>query len=151
MLLRRTKREGTRAALAPGDAAVPRGMQIAGAWAWRFVAVAAAAAIVVWLIVVFRIVVIPLLVAALITTALLPLVEALVRARWPRGLAVALSVVGLIVAVEQADKSFALFFTDENFVSSLTQPFRIVVGKYVGIAFIIGVPLRLGPCASFQF
>ena len=99
MLLRRTKREGTRAALAPGDAAVPRGMRIAGAWAWRFVAVAAAAAIVVWLIVVFRIVVIPLLVAALITTALLPLVEALVRARWPRGLAVALSVVGLIVAV----------------------------------------------------
>ncbi|MCR8671659.1 AI-2E family transporter [Agrococcus sp. HG114] len=86
-------------ATAPGDDAVSRGMLIAGAWAWRFVAVAAATAIVIALIVVFRIVVIPLFVAALITTALLPLVDGLVRARWPRGLAVALAVVGLIVGV----------------------------------------------------
>ncbi|SDR79799.1 AI-2E family transporter [Agrococcus carbonis] len=103
MLLRRSKRDRARVlpvnALAAGEDSVPRGMQIAGAWAWRFVAVAAAAAIVIWLIVVFRIVVIPLLVAALITTAALPVVEALVRARWPRGLAVATTVIGLLVAV----------------------------------------------------
>lgn len=99
MLFRRPKSEGSPVRLAPGDEAVPRGMQIAGAWAWRFVAVAAATVIVIWLVVTFRIVVIPLLVAALITTALLPVVEGLVRARWPRGLAVALSVVSLIVAV----------------------------------------------------
>ena len=97
MMLRRSEGDGSRASAS--DDTVTRGMRIAGAWSWRFVAVAAAAAIVIALVVVFRIVVIPLLVAALITTALLPVVEALVRARWPRGLAVALAVVGLIVAV----------------------------------------------------
>lgn len=99
MLFGRPKSEGPRATLAAGDEAVPRGMQVAGAWSWRFLAVAASAAVVIWLVVTFRIVVIPLLVAALITTALLPIVEGLVRARWPRGFAVAVAVVGLIVAV----------------------------------------------------
>jgi predicted PurR-regulated permease PerM len=97
MMLRRPEDDGARTSTA--DDTVTRGMRVAGAWAWRFVAVAAAAAIVIALVVVFRIVVIPLLVAALIATALLPVVEALVRARWPRGLAVAVAVVGLIVAV----------------------------------------------------
>ncbi|MDR7235392.1 AI-2E family transporter [Agrococcus sp. BE272] len=99
MVLRRSTPEGPDAPSGAVDEVVPRGMRIAGAWAWRFVAVAAAAAIVIWLIVVFRIVVIPLLVAALITTALLPVVDGLVRARWPRGLAVAVSIVGLLVGV----------------------------------------------------
>jgi putative heme transporter len=99
MLLRRPKSEGPRLTLAAGDEAVPRGMQIAGAWSWRFLVVVAAAAVVVALVVTFRIVVIPLLVAALITTALLPVVQGLVRARWPRGLAVAVTVVALIVAI----------------------------------------------------
>lgn len=99
MLVRRTKSDAPRVALADGDSALPRGMRIAGAWSWRFLVVVAAAAVVIWLVVTFRIVVIPLLVAALITTALRPVVEGLVRARWPRGLAVALSVVGLIVGV----------------------------------------------------
>ncbi len=99
MLLRRPQPQGHRASRALGDDAVSRGIRIAGAWSWRFVAVAAAAAIVIALVVMFRIVVIPLLVAALITTALLPVVEGLVRARWPRGLAVAVAVVGLLVAI----------------------------------------------------
>ncbi|WP_413318868.1 AI-2E family transporter [Agrococcus sp. 1P02AA] len=78
---------------------VPRGMQIAGAWSWRFVAIAAASAIVIWLIMQFSLIVIPVLVAALLTALLGPVVDALVRARWPRGLAVALALVGVVIVV----------------------------------------------------
>jgi predicted PurR-regulated permease PerM len=78
---------------------VPDGMRIAGSWAWRVVAIAAATAIALWLVVTFRIVVIPLVIAALLTTALMPLVDRLDRARWPRGLAVAATIIGLLVAV----------------------------------------------------
>ena len=99
MMLRRPRIEAPRPSAVVRDTAVPRGMQIAGAWAWRFVALAAAAAIVLWLVVQFRIVVIPVLVAALLTALLLPVVDALVRARWPRGLAVALAIVALLVIV----------------------------------------------------
>ncbi|WP_234946173.1 AI-2E family transporter [Agrococcus sp. Marseille-P2731] len=78
---------------------VPRGLQIAGAWSWRFVAIAAATAVVIWLIMQFSLIVIPVLVAALLTALLGPMVDALVRARWPRGLAVALALVGVVVVV----------------------------------------------------
>jgi predicted PurR-regulated permease PerM len=85
--------------VAPRPLGVPDGMRIAGSWAWRIVAIAAATAIVLWLVVIFRIVVIPLVIAALLTTALMPLVDRLQRARWPRGLAVAATIVGLLVAI----------------------------------------------------
>lgn len=78
---------------------VPRGVRIAGAWAWRFVAISAAGAIVIWLIMQFSIIVIPLLVAALLTALLGPAVDALARRRWPHGLAVALALVALVVVV----------------------------------------------------
>ncbi|MFA4841819.1 MAG: AI-2E family transporter [Agrococcus sp.] len=99
MMLRRPPLEAPRPTAVVHDTAVPRGMRIAGAWAWRFVALAAAAAVVLWLVVQFRIVVIPVLVAALLTALLLPVVDALVRARWPRGLAVAVAIIGLLVVV----------------------------------------------------
>ncbi|TXQ90862.1 hypothetical protein, partial [Escherichia coli] len=99
MMLRRLRLDGPRSTLAAGDDAVPRGMQIAGAWAWRLVAIAAAAAVVIWLIMQFRIIGIPVLGAALLTALLGPLGDALVRHRWPRGLAVAVAVVGLLVLV----------------------------------------------------
>ncbi len=99
MMLRRPRSEAPRPSPGATDPLVPRGMQVAGAWAWRFVAIAAAAAIVLWLVVQFRIVVIPVLVAALLTALLVPVVDALVRARWPRGLAVAFSILALLVCV----------------------------------------------------
>lgn len=99
MMLRRLQGEGPRPTLAARDDAVPRGLQIAGAWAWRFVAIAAAAAVVIWLIMQFSLIVIPVLVAALLTALLGPAVDFLVRHRWPRGIAVALAVVGLLVLV----------------------------------------------------
>jgi putative heme transporter len=139
MMLRRLKVEGPRAPLAAGDAAVPRGMQIAGAWAWRFVAIAAAAAVVIWLIMQFSLIVIPVLVAALLTALLGPAVGFLVRHRWPRGLAVALAVVSLLVlvsglawlAVSQIRNEYpslqarAIEFWDETQAWILSLPFGI--------------------------
>lgn len=91
--------EGLRAPLPLGDDALPRGVRIAGAWSWRVLVIAGAAAIAIWLVMQFSLIVIPLLVAALLTALLLPLVEGLARRGWPRGLAVALAIVGLIVLV----------------------------------------------------
>lgn len=81
------------------DVAVPRGMRIAGAWAWRLVVIAAAVAVLVWLIRQFSLIVVPVLVAVLLTALLLPIVDGLTARRWPRGLAVAVALVGLVVVV----------------------------------------------------
>lgn len=83
----------------PLGEAVPRGMRIAGAWSWRIVVIAAAAAIGIWLVMQFSLIVIPVLVAALLTALLLPVVELLMRSRWPRALAVAVAILGLVVLV----------------------------------------------------
>ncbi|WP_347756373.1 AI-2E family transporter [Agrococcus sp. ProA11] len=93
------RRPQERPAIGAAHDDVPRGVRIAGAWAWRFVAIAVAAAIVVWLIMQFSIIVIPLLVAALLTALLSPAVDALARHRWPHGLAVALALVALVLVV----------------------------------------------------
>ena len=74
-------------------------MRIAGAWSWRILVIAGAAAVVVWALSKVTLVVIPLLVAALIASLLLPLVERLRAHRWPRALAVAVTLVGLIGVV----------------------------------------------------
>jgi predicted PurR-regulated permease PerM len=76
--------------------AVPEALQIAGAWAWRLLAVAGALALCFWILAQLRIIVIPLMVAALLTALMIPLVAWLVRRRWPRGLAVAVSVLLLL-------------------------------------------------------
>lgn len=78
---------------------MPAGVQIAGAWSWRLLVVAGVLAVVFWVIAQLRIIVIPLMVAALLTALIIPLVEWLVRRRWPRGLAVALGVVLLLAVV----------------------------------------------------
>lgn len=93
------RRMQARAAVSAAHADVPRGVRIAGAWSWRLVAIAAAVAIIIWLVMQFSIIVIPLLVAALLTALLGPAVNGLARHRWPHGLAVALALVALVVVV----------------------------------------------------
>lgn len=98
MLFARRPQEGPPISVS-SDADVPRGLRIAGAWSWRFVAIAAASAVIIWLIMQFSIIVIPVLLAALLTALLGPAVDALVRHRWPHGLAVALALILLIMVV----------------------------------------------------
>lgn len=76
--------------------AVPWGVQVAGAWSWRLLAVAGVFALCIWLVIQLRYLVIPLLVALLLSALLVPVVDRLERAGWRRGLAVAVTELGLI-------------------------------------------------------
>ena len=78
---------------------VPVGVQAAGAWAWRFLVIAAALAVLFWLIAKFSIIVIPFMIAILIASMLVPSVDWLVRRRLPRGLAVAIMLLVTIAIV----------------------------------------------------
>ncbi len=71
-------------------------MQIAGAWAWRLLVIAAVLALVVFLIVQLRLIIVPLMVAILLAALLVPLSQWLQRHRWPKWLAIAVCEIGLI-------------------------------------------------------
>jgi predicted PurR-regulated permease PerM len=81
------------------DPSVPRGMVVAGAWSWRVLLVVAVVAVFVWLVIQLRIIVIPFLVALLVSALLVPFSGWLQRHRWPKWVAVVVSLVGFLVVV----------------------------------------------------
>ncbi len=81
-----------------GDS-VPRSLRVATAYSWRFVVIAAAVGIAIWLIIQLKLLVIPLLVALLITALVWPAFTFLLRHRVPRWLAIVISVLGTIAVV----------------------------------------------------
>jgi predicted PurR-regulated permease PerM len=81
------------------DENLPAGLRLAGAWSWRLLVIAAAIAVVLFLVVQLRFIVIPLLVAVLVSALLVPLVGFLTRHHWPKGLAVAVALVGTLAAI----------------------------------------------------
>ena len=72
------------------DEAVTPRVRKAAAWAWRLVVLAAAAAVLFWLIQRFVVIVVPLALALILTALFLPAVDWLHRRRVPRSLAVIL-------------------------------------------------------------
>jgi len=74
-------------------------VRVAAEWAWRFLVVVGALAVILWLLVRFRLVVFPVIVALLLSALLYPGVRRLVGVGLPRGLAAALVFVGGIAAV----------------------------------------------------
>ncbi|WP_395696305.1 AI-2E family transporter [Nocardioides sp.] len=74
-------------------AQVPWGIDLAAAWSWRFLVIAAAAYVVLWLVAFFAVVAIPLAVALLISALAVPVVDGLHRVGLPRGLAALLVVI----------------------------------------------------------
>ena len=78
---------------------VPRGLRVATAYAWRFLVVAAALAVGIWLIIELKLLVIPLLVAILVTALVWPAFSFLIRHRFPRWLAIVIAVVGTIAVI----------------------------------------------------
>ena len=70
-----------------GRPAVPRPLAVAAAWSWRLLVVAAAGALIVWLLIRLRIVVLPVVLALLVTTVLTPPARWLRARGWPRALA----------------------------------------------------------------
>jgi predicted PurR-regulated permease PerM len=77
--------------------AVPHAVRIAGAWSWPMVGVLILAAVAIYLVVQLHVVVIPVLVAVLVTGLINPFKNRLIRHRWPKGLAVAVTFLGLLV------------------------------------------------------
>ncbi|HYI50479.1 MAG TPA: AI-2E family transporter [Microbacterium sp.] len=78
---------------------IPRGLKVATAYAWRFLVVAAAVGVAVWLVIQLKLLVIPLLIAILVTALLWPVFTWMLRHRVPRWLAIVISVLGTLAIV----------------------------------------------------
>jgi len=81
------------------DLDVPRGLRVAGAWAWRILLLVAALVAVIWVMARIKLVVVPLVIALLLSALLSPLVGLLRRIGVPRSLATAIVVVAGLAAV----------------------------------------------------
>jgi len=81
------------------DAKVAPGMRVAAAWSWRVLVVAAVIALVGLIVALLRDVTVPVFVAILLAALLVPLKNWLVAHKWPKGLAVAVCEVGLLVVI----------------------------------------------------
>ncbi|OUE28320.1 AI-2 transport protein TqsA [Clavibacter michiganensis] len=78
---------------------VPLGMVIAGAWAWRLLLVLGVLGVLAWLVIQLEYVVIPLFLAIVLAALLVPISNWMQRHHVPKWLAVAISEIGVIVAV----------------------------------------------------
>ena len=81
------------------DQAVPFGLRVGAGYAWRLLILAAAIGVFIWLVITLKLLVIPLMVGILITALLWPAFEWMLRRRFPRWLAVALSILGTLAIV----------------------------------------------------
>lgn len=78
---------------------IPRGLRIATAYSWRFLVVAAAIGVGIWLVIQLRLLVVPLLIAILVTALLWPAFSWMLRHRVPKWLAIVIAVVGTLAVV----------------------------------------------------
>lgn len=78
---------------------IPRGLRIATAYSWRFLVVAAAIGVGIWLVIQLRLLVVPLLIAILVTALLWPAFSWMLSHRVPKWLAIVISVVGTLAIV----------------------------------------------------
>lgn len=83
----------------PVDLGVTPAMQIASAWAWRFLVIVAAIALIGWGMRYVSEVVVPVTVGILLTALLIPVTKGLQKLRLPRGPAAGLTVIGTVVLV----------------------------------------------------
>jgi predicted PurR-regulated permease PerM len=78
------------------EEAIPVGVEVAGQWAWRLFAIVAMLVVFGFLIATLKEIVIPFMISILISALLVPFKNVMIRAGWPKWLAV---VVALIVAL----------------------------------------------------
>jgi predicted PurR-regulated permease PerM len=81
------------------DDSVPYGVKVAGAWSWRILLIVGVLAAFVFLVIQLKYIVIPFLVALLVAALLVPFSQWLQRHRWPKWLAVAVSMLGTIAII----------------------------------------------------
>ncbi len=82
-----------------GEDGVAVGVRIAGAWSWRLLAILALIAVFIFIVIQLRLLVIPVLVAVLLSALLVPFKNMMVRRGLPRGLAIAVAELGVIIVV----------------------------------------------------
>ncbi|MGN6218211.1 MAG: AI-2E family transporter [Microbacterium sp.] len=92
-------RDRSRVVSTETSAAVPHGLRIATAYAWRFLVLAAAIGVAVWLVIQLKLLVIPLLIAILVTALLWPAFAWMLRHHVPRWLAIVITLVGTLAIV----------------------------------------------------
>src|SRR5918994_6124894 len=92
-------RDRSRVVTTETSTSMPNGLKVATAYSWRFLVIAAAIGVGVWLVIQLKLLVIPLLIAILITALLWPMFGWMLRHRVPRWLAIVISVVGTIAIV----------------------------------------------------
>ncbi|WP_244931793.1 AI-2E family transporter [Nocardioides sp. W7] len=80
-------------------AQVPWGLDLAAAWAWRFLVIVVAGAVVAYAVSYLSVVFLPIAIALLITALAIPLVDLLHRTGLPRGLASLLTVIAGIATI----------------------------------------------------
>ncbi|UNK69885.1 AI-2E family transporter [Microbacterium sp. H1-D42] len=74
------------------DEAVPRSLRLTAAYSWRLLVIAGAIALFIWLVMLLKLLVIPLMVGILITALLWPGFQLMMRARFPRWLAITVAI-----------------------------------------------------------
>ncbi len=84
------------------DRNVPYGVRIAAAWAWRLGLIVLVSGAILWLLSFVTLLIIPIMVAALLSALISPIVAFLHRHRLPKGLAVAVTMVGGIAVISGA-------------------------------------------------
>ena len=81
------------------DEAVPLTLRVAAGYAWRMLLIAAAIGVFIWLVMLLKLLVIPLMVGILITALLWPAFDWMLRHRFPRWLAILVSLLGTAAIV----------------------------------------------------
>jgi len=94
---------------------VPYALRVTGAWAWRVGLILLVGGAIIWLLSYVTLLVIPIMVASLLAALLRPIVGWLARHKMPRGLAVAVTELGLIVLVVGS-----LFLVGRQMVTGMT-------------------------------
>src|SRR5918993_5201186 len=89
-------RDGSRVVTTETSTSIPHGLKVATAFSWRFLVVAAAIGVGIWLVIQLKLLVIPLLVALLLTALLWPAVAWMLRHRVPEWAAIAISVLATL-------------------------------------------------------
>ncbi|WP_159501020.1 AI-2E family transporter [Microbacterium sp. 18062] len=79
--------------------AMPRGLRVATAYAWRFLVIAAAVGVAIWIIMQLKMLVIPLLIAILVAALVWPGFTWMLRRHVPRWIAIIIAVLGTLAII----------------------------------------------------
>lgn len=92
-------RDRSRVVTSDVSGTVPRGLRVATAYGWRFIVLAAAAGVAIWLVIQLKLLVIPLLIAILVSALLYPGFTWMLRHRVPKWLSIVISVLTTLAVV----------------------------------------------------